>query len=455
MTTFDRFENRLPALLDELAVPRLPDYGDDLFARTAATRQRPEWTFIERWLPVSTFTARLVAVPAPRWRFGVLIALVAVAALIATLIAGSIINRRPPPYGPAANGGIVFTDGRGRLVLGDLETTQTRVLADVRDASFPLVSLDGARVAFFRPAAGAGGAYFDLLVVGTDGSALTQLTADPIFSPTYAGWSAHGDKLLIVDRAGRMFLFGTTQAGAPVELSKVAKVGPVEIGPGFNFRSDTAFRPPNGAEILFATSNEERLMTVRPDGSDKRTVVEASMFGPTAHVRAGQWSPDGSTVLFLAGSMNSRGEEEWHPYLANADGTGVHPLSDGTSGDGFSVNSPLWSPDGSTIAFLYWTRAADDGVDVHPIGVVDVATGKLHDVGSIAYGWVSWEWSPDGTSIIGLPAAEPKEDDCSSLVCVPKLGGPSDLVILDVTTGASAVAPWPAEHPIGLQRVAR
>ena len=41
MTSFDRFEGRLPALLDELVIPRLPDYAEDLFARTAATRTKP------------------------------------------------------------------------------------------------------------------------------------------------------------------------------------------------------------------------------------------------------------------------------------------------------------------------------------------------------------------------------------------------------------------------------
>src|SRR5258705_7065046 len=70
MTSFERFENRLPAMLDELAVPRLPDYADDLFARTAATRQRPGWTFPERWLPMSTITARLAAGPRVPWRLG-------------------------------------------------------------------------------------------------------------------------------------------------------------------------------------------------------------------------------------------------------------------------------------------------------------------------------------------------------------------------------------------------
>src|SRR5688572_24171849 len=48
----ERFERQLPELLTELAAPRTPDYVDDLFGLTAATRQRPAWTFLERWLPM-------------------------------------------------------------------------------------------------------------------------------------------------------------------------------------------------------------------------------------------------------------------------------------------------------------------------------------------------------------------------------------------------------------------
>ena len=52
MMPTERFERQLPELLTELAAPRTPDYFDDLFRLTARTRQRPAWTFLERWLPM-------------------------------------------------------------------------------------------------------------------------------------------------------------------------------------------------------------------------------------------------------------------------------------------------------------------------------------------------------------------------------------------------------------------
>ena len=66
MTTDRRFESDLSDLLAELAPRRTPDYRDDVVRQTARTRQRPAWTFPERWLPVDlTMTPCDGADPAP------------------------------------------------------------------------------------------------------------------------------------------------------------------------------------------------------------------------------------------------------------------------------------------------------------------------------------------------------------------------------------------------------
>ena len=63
MSTRDRLEQRLPSRLEELAAPRTPSYFDDVIHQTARTRQRPGWSFPERWLPVSVLTDRLATAP--------------------------------------------------------------------------------------------------------------------------------------------------------------------------------------------------------------------------------------------------------------------------------------------------------------------------------------------------------------------------------------------------------
>ena len=113
MSTFERSERlaaQLPDLLVEIAAPRVPDYTDDVLAVTAAIRQRPRWTFPERWLPMIIANRRL-ALPAIPWRF--VTALLAILAIVAAtlLIAGSR-PHLPPPFGPARNGAIAFETSR-------------------------------------------------------------------------------------------------------------------------------------------------------------------------------------------------------------------------------------------------------------------------------------------------------------------------------------------------------
>ena len=63
MSANDRFERRLPVILDSLAPTRAPEYFDDILGQVDRTRQRPGWTFPERWLPVSALTNRLAVTP--------------------------------------------------------------------------------------------------------------------------------------------------------------------------------------------------------------------------------------------------------------------------------------------------------------------------------------------------------------------------------------------------------
>ena len=59
MSSSERYERRLQGLLEELAAPRTPAYFDDILGQVDRTRQRPGWTFPERWLPMSAVSQRL------------------------------------------------------------------------------------------------------------------------------------------------------------------------------------------------------------------------------------------------------------------------------------------------------------------------------------------------------------------------------------------------------------
>ena len=91
MTTPERLERNLPA--DPRATwrrARTPDYLDDVLAQTAGTRQRPAWTFPERWFPMADITSRQAVAPRVPFR-AIGVALV----ILALLIAGAVVSSAP------------------------------------------------------------------------------------------------------------------------------------------------------------------------------------------------------------------------------------------------------------------------------------------------------------------------------------------------------------------------
>jgi hypothetical protein len=97
MTAAQRLDRDLPLILGDLAIGPYPDYIDDVLATTAQRRQRPAWTFPERWLPMD-IAARPVPTPAFPWRQVGVLALIA--SLLAVALAAYIARSRlPEPFG--------------------------------------------------------------------------------------------------------------------------------------------------------------------------------------------------------------------------------------------------------------------------------------------------------------------------------------------------------------------
>ena len=152
--------------LETTAFTPRPDYVDDLLARTAISRQRSAWRFPERWLPMD-LTARAPTITgrqAPLRLIG-LVALVVLTFVVGATLFVASQRRLPAPFGPAANGVIVYAAPTDRswtgtsdfqLPQGDIftvepSTGETSVLVGGPTLDgYPVVSLDGTRVAFVR-----------------------------------------------------------------------------------------------------------------------------------------------------------------------------------------------------------------------------------------------------------------------------------------------------------------
>jgi len=110
-----------------------------------------------------------------------------------------------------------------------------------------------------------------------------------------------------------------------------------------------------------------QVWVMNADGSNQHALTAG---GPNKN-QVPNWSPDGTSIVYASGSIAREGI-----WVMNADGTGQHPLSgcpqnngDVTpceTGDDFG---PVWSPDGTQIAFL---RSFEDlGTQDRPIYVMN------------------------------------------------------------------------------------
>ncbi len=108
MTAFDGFDlvdARVAGAIEEIAAASRPDYLDDVFQVTARTRQRPRWTFFERWLPMDTAIAGRTGFRRVGMRpLVILLVLVLLAVAAVAVVSVGSRNRSAPPFGPAANG---------------------------------------------------------------------------------------------------------------------------------------------------------------------------------------------------------------------------------------------------------------------------------------------------------------------------------------------------------------
>jgi hypothetical protein len=154
MNRIDHLERELTIWFAETAMTRVPDYTDDLIRQTADVRQRPSWSFPERWLPMSVMTlARRSLAPVP-WR--TVGALLVLALLIATAFAFYIGSRSkaPPPFGIADNGLVAYSVNGDIMTVDPATGIRTTLVTGPTTDAFPVFSPDGRRVASERDALG-------------------------------------------------------------------------------------------------------------------------------------------------------------------------------------------------------------------------------------------------------------------------------------------------------------
>jgi Tol biopolymer transport system component len=336
MTAFDRFEQHLPELMDELASAQVPDYFDDMLRRTAGSRQRPAWASLERWLPMGVI-ARPLFVPRPPLRGLAILALLVLAIVAALLFAAGSSRRLPAPFGPAANGSILYSTDGGDISSVDPVTGASTVIVSgpAKDIA-PLLSRDGTKFLFVRTLE----ATDALLVANVDGTGVRQL-AEGLFAPSD------------LDRSP----FDWSPSGA-----QVAAVG--DVLPG----------------------SVRNLTILATDGSASRTLDLGLNVSDVA------WRPNGRELVFK-GERNAT----YGLYLVNADGSGLRPIAPVNDLE-YGWREPTLSQDGTLITFARSGSTSDNGI--HVLGIDSGEDRLLAFDGSVDTDEYLPQFSPDGAQLV-------------------------------------------------------
>ncbi len=437
----DRFDRRLPAILEEISQPRTPEYFDDLIGLAARTRQRPAWTLLERWLPMVDVARQPAFARQVPWRP------IAVLALILLLLAASLVfvmgsqHRLPAPFGLARNGLVAYASA-GDIYTADPATGgSTAIVTGAENDVNPRWSRDGTRIAFQRwPTAisGSGVVY----VARPDGSDLIRVTPDPLVGITNYDFSPDGRQLLIsADLNGTPSLFIAATDGSGIHQLDVGMAA-----------TNAAWRPPNGSEILFMDNGDDSggngaIHLVSSQGGPVRTIVRDER---SAGIYRGNplWSPDGSLIAFgewcdvdcstreaLAAGVGLTAQT----YVVNADGSPVRILPS-PAGEWQAPES--WSNDGTRMLVIRGYSAGDEQARPAAVPVDGSATGVEipYPGGMSPTDTTAWEWAPDDSSILGTPATAS--------------GTALDQVLLDPVKGTFRTPTWTSVSDASWQRLA-
>jgi Tol biopolymer transport system component len=380
MTSDRRFEQDLPTLLAQLAPRATPQYRDDIVRQTARVRQRPAWTFLERWLPMD------LTLDPVRGR-GRPLATLAVLLIIGLLVAGTLAAyvgsrapRLPAPFGPADNGALYTSTNGDVYVIDSITATPRLIVAGSDFDQYPLPSRDGRHISFERTVAGGA-----RMVVADENGTNERVLAGTYTEVAEVDWAPTGQQVAIISRIG----------GVPA-LSILEVDGSKATAIDLGMEPQSFWYLPNG-QIAFkgrqrgAAGSTYGLYVVALDGTDPKLILPLS-------TDVGRWmdpspSPDGTKLVY----------HRWtdpgpHGQLGIVDiKTGDdRPLVPTNAAPEEEHEGAQFSPDGASVMFSRFTA------DRSTLSVVPVNGGAAIDIGEDDFGnqMPIAAFSPDGLSVI-------------------------------------------------------
>ena len=139
--------------------------------------------------------------------------------------------------------------------------------------------------------------------------------------------------------------------------------------------------------------------TEQPQAQQKRAMTFIELL-EVPSLSSPQLSPDGEQIAFVLAETDWKANRQVpHIWRVNVDGSGLTQMTNGETGE----RNPIWSPDGSQIAFL-----AQRGEEKRQqIFLISNSGGEARQLSHHATSVSSIQWSPDGRFIYFL-AGDPK-----------------------------------------------
>ncbi|MDQ3937426.1 MAG: hypothetical protein M3253_01955 [Chloroflexota bacterium] len=391
----DRFERDVAEALVDLAAPHIPDYFDDVLERAVSRRQRPAWTFPERWIPMSVLARRPVFVPALPWRtIGLMVILAVLLAAVLAIGVGSLLQRTAPPYGVAENGLVAYSEG-GDIYARNLSTgTVTQLVGGPENDVGPWFSRDGARFSFVRITSQEPET-IAVMVANADGSNVRTVLAPEVAGERHwLEWSPDGDMLVIHNNVQGVPPLSVVNVNGEPGRRAIDVPHEVHI---VDWR-------PQSDELIFIGREPEAprralgFYAVEIDGTGLREIVPPPGSNGTHHGPF-SLSHDGRFLAYT--SANSAGHVSSH--ILDLDRRETRTL-----GGWFNQAWPTFSPDGERLALVRYPgtgataqafigSAGGDGTDAIAIG--PEVRNQPNTPG------LRIQFSPDGTSLLIVHAA--------------------------------------------------
>ena len=375
-----------------------------------------------------------------RLRWGLALALVATAALAGAIVAAGWRPPSPLPTGPVSNGWVAYMAGGDIYVVGDGAPGQ-RVIGrdgDGVEQFCPVFSPDGSSLAHlevveFRPEGGHSNIVLTgKAAAGVPGGKAVRFPAEPL--PDCPVWAPNGRRLAVL------------QAN---ELRVIDLDGTSTVRFHLDDGGDAAVAwSPDGSTLALVQGHlpgTSEVWLVPADAGEPRLLYagarDAENFSSIA------WAPDGSLVAV-------RGHDEPQapdgatpaprtqflrliPIAPGANATELDPWTE--SADGASSSDPVWSPDGSRLAYVRNGQiviAAADGTGARELPPVKLQPDPADDP-------INWDevdgtwwpgslsWSPDGQRVLSLGSDVPflERGVRSSLVSVDAAGSGPPIVL--------------------------